>query len=109
MHRKGKDYYTYDQEDGEVYYFFKIMDIKLQKQVWVSIEHLDLSKEAESIKCATLVLLGDRDANISLEEAKGLADTLSDARLKIIKNGSHALFFDYPKKMAEIITDFCLD
>jgi len=104
----NKDYYKFDREDGEVYYFFKVMDIKLQRQVWESIKKLDLTEEVGSIGKETSVIIGDNDENITIEEAKKLADTLSKSKLEVVKNGSHCLFWDYPEKMADIIKNFYL-
>jgi len=102
-------YYNYNKSDGVIYYFFKSMNLGLQKEVWERMEHLDFTKEIKKLKKPTLILLGKKDTHVKLGDAKKLAGVLEDAKLKVFKNGSHTLFLDYPEKLAKILKDFLYD
>jgi pimeloyl-ACP methyl ester carboxylesterase len=62
--------------------------------------------EVEIIKTKSLVIGGDKDKVIPNYLQRLLADTLPDAQLYLVKNGSHVPQVDFPKFVNERITEF---
>ena len=80
-------------------------------------EHIYLSQlqaamnfNAESrlaeIKSPTLVLSGDADVIVPVQNSRNLAERISGARLQIVKGGSHTFFIEQAGEFNRIVTEF---
>lgn len=58
------------------------------------------------IKAPTLVLSGDADAIVPVQNSHNLAANIPGAKLKIIAGGSHLFFIEHPDEFNSIVTDF---
>ena len=66
----------------------------------------DLENKIGAIEHETLVLTGDRDNLVPMQNSVNLANKLPNAVLKIIKNGSHMFFIENADEFNKIIADF---
>lgn len=58
------------------------------------------------IKTETLVITGDRDRVVPMENSVKLAEKLPNARLEIIENGSHMFFIENASAFNEAVKEF---
>jgi len=70
--------------------------------------NFDLENKVGTIKHETLVLTGDKDNLVPMQNSINLANKLPNAVLKIIKNGSHMIFVENADEFNKIINDFVL-
>jgi pimeloyl-ACP methyl ester carboxylesterase len=68
---------------------------------------VDLEDKIGAIKNETLVLTGDNDSVVPMENSLNLASRLPDAKLKIIENGSHLFFIENADEFNYIVREFC--
>ena len=66
----------------------------------------DVEDRISEIKHETLVITGDNDNLVPMRNSINLAATLSNAELKIIKNGSHMIFVENAEEFNEIVSQF---
>lgn len=66
----------------------------------------DFSENLDRIKHETLVLTGDKDSVVPMENSVNLAEKIPNARLKIIKNGSHMFFVENADEFNRIVSQF---
>ena len=66
----------------------------------------DLENKIGAIKHETLIITGDRDNLVPMQNSINLAEKLPNATLKIIKNGSHMIFIENADEFNKIVTDF---
>jgi non-heme chloroperoxidase len=78
---------------------------KLPARVWKAVMAgmWDDTPAAESIRCPTLVLGGDRDVVFTVSEQQALADAIQGARFEVFSNFGHALPWESPRTIAEAI------
>ena len=69
----------------------------------------DLWDEAATIKCPTLVLLGEKDTLLPKDSGNSTRDTIPHSELKIIKGAGHAPFISHPDEFLKIIKQFIND
>ena len=62
----------------------------------------------ERIRAATLVISGDADAIVPVQNSVNLAAKIPAATLRIINGGSHTFFIERAKEFNQVITDFIL-
>jgi pimeloyl-ACP methyl ester carboxylesterase len=67
---------------------------------------LDLEGKLGAIKNETLVLTGDKDSVVPMENSLNLANRLPNAKLKIIENGSHMFFIEDGEEFNGTIKNF---
>ncbi len=60
----------------------------------------------ERIVSPTLVLTGDADAIVPVQNSHNLAAKISGARLRIIEGGSHTFFIERADEFNQIVTRF---
>jgi len=60
----------------------------------------------ETITAATLIVSGDSDAVVPLQNSRNLASKISGAELAIIEGGSHLFFIERPKEFNGIVIEF---
>ncbi|MDQ6785360.1 MAG: alpha/beta hydrolase [Acidobacteriota bacterium] len=66
----------------------------------------DAELRVREIKAETLILTGDNDAVVPPQNSANLARAIPNARLEIIKGGSHMFFIEKAEEFNKIITDF---
>ena len=59
-----------------------------------------------AIKAPTLVLSGDSDAIVPVQNSRNLASTIPGAKLRIIEGGSHLFFIERPKEFNRSVIEF---
>lgn len=67
---------------------------------------LDLDDKIARITTETLVLTGNRDSVVPMENSLNLANRLPNAKLKIIENGSHLFFIENATEFNRTVKDF---
>ena len=60
----------------------------------------------QNIRCQTLIIHGDRDQVIAIEEAHNLTKVIKSSVLKILPNTGHLLLAECPQKLYQEITRF---
>src|SRR6185503_293222 len=60
----------------------------------------------EEIKSPTLVLSGDEDIIVPVQNSRNLASRIPGARLQIIAGGSHTFFIEQGDQFNKLVTDF---
>jgi len=60
------------------------------------------------VRCPTLVLSGDADVIVPVENSRRLARQIPAATLKIIEGGSHTFFIERPTEFNEIVVGFLM-
>lgn len=82
------------------------LDMDVMKQMFVDLDTLDLRPDLHKIQCPVLVMIGDKDKFIPMEEAKTIADKCPKAKLCVLENCGHAPFFNQPIVWEREITRF---
>ena len=62
----------------------------------------------EGIRSPTLVLSGDADAIVPVENSRNLAAKIPGAKLHIVDGGSHTFFIERANEFNQLVTDFLL-
>lgn len=62
--------------------------------------------ELHNIACPTLILHGDQDRLVSLDNARALAKSIPRAQLIVLTDSGHQLFSDQPEAGAATVLDF---
>jgi len=70
--------------------------------------NLDLENKIGAIKTETLVLTGDKDSVVPMENSLNLASKLPNAKLEIIKNGSHLFFIENADEFNQATKNFLI-
>jgi pimeloyl-ACP methyl ester carboxylesterase len=70
------------------------------------IRNMDLEDELARIDLPVLVLWGDNDCSVKLDEAYHLQDSLADVRLEILPDCNHCPPYEYPDLVNTLITGF---
>lgn len=68
----------------------------------------DAESRVEKIRSETLVLSGDQDNIVPVQNARNLAAKIPGAQLSIIEGGSHTFFIERAEEFNQLITDFLL-
>ncbi len=66
----------------------------------------DFSGELGSIQAPTLVVWGDRDTILTLEERESLTAGIPDARLLVYPGSGHAFYWEEPARVASDLRAF---
>ena len=69
----------------------------------------NVSAQLKDIKVPTLVICGDRDRSISLDQAVALSDGISTSRLCIVPGCAHNVHLERPEFFAQAVRDFLLE
>jgi proline iminopeptidase len=72
------------------------------------LETMDLRSELGSVRCPTLVLIGDQDPSIPVSAAEEIVAAIPDglARIEVIPNAAHELTTDNPTRVNDSIRAF---
>jgi pimeloyl-ACP methyl ester carboxylesterase len=65
-----------------------------------------IKREASLIRQPTMLVWGDQDDHIPIEDAFRLRDTMPNARLIVFRNCGHLPPAEYPDKFVELVADF---
>jgi pimeloyl-ACP methyl ester carboxylesterase len=68
----------------------------------------DVSARLSEIEHETLVITGDRDNLVPMQNSENLAAELTTATLKIVKDGSHMIFVENAAEFNELVARFLL-
>lgn len=63
----------------------------------------------EGISSPTLVLSGDKDVIVPVQNSRNLAAKIPDAKLRIIEGGSHTFFIERAEEFNQVVTEFLLE
>ena len=66
----------------------------------------DLKPELGQIKADTLLIWGEKDKAVPLEDAHLMKESISQSTLEIIPGASHTPNLEFPEKLAEIVINF---
>ena len=66
----------------------------------------DAEKRVGGIKAETLILTGDADIVVPPQNSRNLVNAMPNAKLTIIKNGSHMFFIEKAEEFNQIVTNF---
>lgn len=67
---------------------------------------LDTENRLGKIENETLVITGDKDAVVPMENSLNLANKIPNAKLEIIKNGSHLFFIENADEFNRTVSNF---
>jgi len=70
------------------------------------IRNIDLESELSRIDLPVLVIWGENDGSVRLEEAYHLRDRLADARLEVLPDCDHCPLYEYPDLVNSLIIEF---
>ena len=74
-------------------------------QLYAAVNFNSESRLAE-LKSPTLVLSGDRDVIVPVQNSRNLAAKIPGAKLEIVKGGSHTFFIEQAQEFNRLVTDF---
>ena len=66
----------------------------------------DAESRIANISAETLILTGDKDGVVPMQNSKNLAETIPNSSLEIIENGSHLFFIEKADEFYRIVKDF---
>lgn len=66
----------------------------------------DAARRVAQIKAETLIISGDSDSVVPPQNSVNLANALPNAKLEIVKNGSHMFFIEKADEFNRIVKDF---
>lgn len=86
---------------------FKSMGISKKDFIKLTNSMMDLNfnEGLKNISCPVLLLCGEKD-KANKKATKNLAERISKAEMKFIKNAKHEVNNDAPEKLADILNDF---
>ncbi len=66
----------------------------------------DAGERVSSIEAETLVITGDRDSVVPMQNSVNLAERIPNARLKVVENAGHMLFVEHSVEFNAIVRTF---
>ena len=66
----------------------------------------NVEPRVQAIEAPTLILSGDADAIVPVQNSRNLAAAIPGSELRIIPGGSHLFFIEEPDQFNQIVTDF---
>ncbi len=66
----------------------------------------DVDLRLDEITNETLVITGDQDNLVPMQNSENLAAKIPNAKLKVIKNGSHMIFVENASEFNRIVVEF---
>jgi pimeloyl-ACP methyl ester carboxylesterase len=76
------------------------------KQIFLNTIQNDLQKYMEEIKLPTLLIRGKNDTETPLREAQIIHSKIKNSSLKIIPEGTHFVYEEFPEEVAKYIINF---
>ena len=68
----------------------------------------DTESRISNIQAPTLILTGDKDGVVPMQNSKNLAEAIPNSSLKIIENGGHLFFIEKANEFNKVVKDFIL-
>ncbi len=92
----------------------KFCDLREQNEVpfdvyqaqLLSATTFDTGSRVQEIAAQTLVITGDRDSVVPMQNSVNLASQIPNARLEVINNAGHMVFVEQADKFNQIVKDF---
>lgn len=78
----------------------------VMKEILKKVLEEDLKPELSQIKTITLLIWGQKDKSVPIEDAYLMKENIPQSILKIIPGASHTPNLEFPGKLAKIILDF---
>ena len=75
------------------------------RDILVKVVNQDLSENAKKIKCQALLIWGDHDEAVPVNEAEELRDLIKDSKLIILK-GTHYCYLENKEKVINLMNEF---
>lgn len=82
-----------------------VVEAAYQAQLTAAVE-FNAEPKLGAIKVPTLVLSGDSDAVVPVQNSRNLASKIGGAELRIIKGGSHLFFIESPEEFNRSVIEF---
>ena len=79
---------------------------EMMRKILVEVINEDLEEYARRIKCPTLLMWGDNDLEVSVEEARKMEKIIDDAALIVFPNSSHFAYLENLDQVVKIIKEF---
>jgi 3-oxoadipate enol-lactonase len=76
-------------------------------QVMAALRH-DTSRQLDRIRVSTLIVSGDADRLIDVENSRYLARRIAHARLETLPGAGHDFPTERPRELARLLAEFCL-
>lgn len=77
-------------------------------QQLISATNFDAESRVCDIKAKTLILSGNADTVVPLQNSINLANLIPDAQMKIVENGSHLVFIEKAEEFNRIVKQFVI-
>ncbi len=78
----------------------------MMRKILVNTVNADLSENCKKIKCPTLLIWGDNDQEVSVEEAKEIEQMIDDAGLIVLPNSTHYAYLENLNHVVNILRNF---
>lgn len=78
----------------------------VMRKVLVNTVNADLSDCCKKIKCPTLLIWGDNDTEVDVEEAKQIESMIDDAGLVVLPNSTHYAYLENLNHVVNILRNF---
>lgn len=78
--------------------------VKLNYSFIEDAKNVDAFAEAKKISCLTLIIHGDNDISVPIQQSRKLAKIIKDARLEVINGANH--YFDRPEEKERVNSMF---
>ncbi len=79
---------------------------EMMRKILVEVINEDLEEYARRIKCPTLLMWGDNDLEVSVEDARKMEKIIDDAALIVFPNSSHYAYLENLDQVVKIIKEF---
>ena len=76
------------------------------RKILVNTVNVDLSECCKKIECPTLLIWGENDAEVSVEEAKEIEKLINDAGLIVLPNSTHYAYLENLNYVVNILKNF---
>ena len=91
---KAADSPDYDKTNG------------IKREIFKKVIRQNQEDKLSKIEIPTLVIWGEKDGYVPLRYGKKIAECIPNARLEIVKNGTHGLHIKNTKELLKMIEDF---
>lgn len=79
---------------------------EMMRKILVEVINEDLEKYARKIKCPTLLMWGDNDLEVPVDDARKMEKIIDDAALIVFPNSSHYAYLENLNQVVKIIKEF---
>lgn len=78
----------------------------MMRKILVNTVNADLSEYCRKIKCPTLLIWGENDTEVDVEEAREIESMISDAGLIVLPNSTHYAYLENLVQVSNILEKF---